>query len=58
MPRVSALAGCDNKIGCGNGMSVLVWSKVRVLCGMDSISPRLTDVIAFITPISKGKTVV
>ncbi|GKA74174.1 putative reverse transcriptase domain-containing protein [Tanacetum coccineum] len=35
-----------------------VWSKVRVLCGMDSISPRFTDVIAFITPISKGKTVV
>ncbi|GJR18473.1 putative reverse transcriptase domain-containing protein [Tanacetum coccineum] len=35
-----------------------VWSKVRVLCGMDDISPRLMDVVAFIIPISKGKTVV
>ncbi|GJU82058.1 retrovirus-related pol polyprotein from transposon TNT 1-94 [Tanacetum coccineum] len=35
-----------------------VWSKVRVLCGIDTISPRLSDVIAFIIPISKGKTVV
>ncbi|GJV62602.1 uncharacterized protein Tco_1473430 [Tanacetum coccineum] len=35
-----------------------VWSKVHVLCDMDSISPWFTDVIAFITPISKGKMVV
>ncbi|GKA71890.1 reverse transcriptase domain, reverse transcriptase zinc-binding domain protein, partial [Tanacetum coccineum] len=31
---------------------------VHVLCGMDSISPQLADVIAFIIPISKGKTVI
>ncbi|GJS82210.1 reverse transcriptase domain, reverse transcriptase zinc-binding domain protein [Tanacetum coccineum] len=35
-----------------------VWSKVRVLCGMDSIPPHLSDVVAFIVPLSKGKTVV
>ncbi|GKE76352.1 hypothetical protein Tco_1542472 [Tanacetum coccineum] len=35
-----------------------VWSKVRVLCGMDSIPPWLIDVTSFITPISKGKTAV
>ncbi|GKB42989.1 hypothetical protein Tco_0887931 [Tanacetum coccineum] len=35
-----------------------VWSKGRVLCRMDSIPPRLIDIITFITPISKGKTVV
>ncbi|GJW28397.1 reverse transcriptase domain, reverse transcriptase zinc-binding domain protein [Tanacetum coccineum] len=35
-----------------------VWSKVRVLCGMDAISPRLMDVVSFIVPISKAKTVV
>ncbi|GKA89804.1 reverse transcriptase domain, reverse transcriptase zinc-binding domain protein [Tanacetum coccineum] len=35
-----------------------VWSQVRALCGMDSIPPRLADVIAFIVPISKGKTVI
>ncbi|GJU72741.1 hypothetical protein Tco_1264146 [Tanacetum coccineum] len=35
-----------------------VWSKVRVLCGMDSIPPRLIDVTTFINPISKGKMVV
>nr|GFC97186.1 reverse transcriptase domain, reverse transcriptase zinc-binding domain protein [Tanacetum cinerariifolium] len=34
-----------------------MWSKVRVLCGMDAISPRLVDVVAFIVPISKGKTI-
>nr|GEV61702.1 reverse transcriptase domain, reverse transcriptase zinc-binding domain protein [Tanacetum cinerariifolium] len=34
-----------------------VWSKVRVLCGMDSIPHRLIDVATFISPISKGKTV-
>nr|GEV04253.1 hypothetical protein [Tanacetum cinerariifolium] len=35
-----------------------VWSKVRVLCGMDYIPLRLMDVIAFIVTISKGGTVV
>ncbi|GJU83480.1 reverse transcriptase domain, reverse transcriptase zinc-binding domain protein [Tanacetum coccineum] len=35
-----------------------VWSQVRALCGMDFISPQLADVIAFIVPISKGKTVI
>ncbi|GKB65855.1 reverse transcriptase domain, reverse transcriptase zinc-binding domain protein, partial [Tanacetum coccineum] len=35
-----------------------VWSQVRALCGMDFISHRLADVIAFIVPISKGKTVI
>ncbi|GJZ84738.1 zinc knuckle CX2CX4HX4C containing protein [Tanacetum coccineum] len=35
-----------------------VWSQVRVLCGIDSISPQLADVIAFIIPISKGKMVI
>ncbi|GKB92600.1 reverse transcriptase domain, reverse transcriptase zinc-binding domain protein [Tanacetum coccineum] len=34
-----------------------VWSKVCVLCGMNLIPPRLMDVIAFIIPISKGRTV-
>nr|GFA30482.1 reverse transcriptase domain, reverse transcriptase zinc-binding domain protein [Tanacetum cinerariifolium] len=36
--------------------SSLVWSKVRVLCGMDSILSRLIDVSMFIIPISTGKT--
>ncbi|GJV28077.1 sodium/hydrogen exchanger 6 [Tanacetum coccineum] len=36
----------------------MVWSKVRVLCGMDAIPPHLSDVVAFIVPLSKGKTVV
>nr|GEU58272.1 hypothetical protein [Tanacetum cinerariifolium] len=31
---------------------------VRAICGMDSISPRLADVMAFIVPISKSKTVI
>ncbi|GJS24837.1 hypothetical protein Tco_0453469 [Tanacetum coccineum] len=31
---------------------------VHALCGMDSISHWLADVIAFIVPISKGKTVI
>ncbi|GJV37057.1 sodium/hydrogen exchanger 6 [Tanacetum coccineum] len=35
-----------------------VWSKVRVLCSMDSIPPRFIDVTTFINPISKGKTAV
>ncbi|GJT62555.1 sodium/hydrogen exchanger 6 [Tanacetum coccineum] len=34
----------------------VVWSKVRVLCGIDSIPPWLIDVTSFINPISKGKT--
>ncbi|GJT49871.1 sodium/hydrogen exchanger 6 [Tanacetum coccineum] len=38
--------------------SLQVWSKVRVLCGMDSIPPQLIEVTYFITPISKGKTMV
>nr|GEV26233.1 reverse transcriptase domain, reverse transcriptase zinc-binding domain protein [Tanacetum cinerariifolium] len=38
--------------------SLQVWSQVRVLCGMNSISPQLTDVIAFIIPISKGKMII
>ncbi|GJW28226.1 putative gag-pol polyprotein [Tanacetum coccineum] len=38
--------------------STYVWSKVRVLCKMDVISPRLINVIAFIILISKGKTIV
>ncbi|GJT51300.1 retrotransposon protein, putative, ty3-gypsy subclass [Tanacetum coccineum] len=33
-----------------------VWSKVRALCGMDFIPPRLIDVTTFINPISKSKT--
>ncbi|GJX84218.1 sodium/hydrogen exchanger 6 [Tanacetum coccineum] len=36
----------------------VVWSKVCVLWGMDSIPPRLIDVTTFITPISKGKTAI
>ncbi|GKC96049.1 hypothetical protein Tco_1161491, partial [Tanacetum coccineum] len=36
----------------------ILWSKVRVLCGMDSIPPRLIDATSFINPISKGKTVI
>nr|GEU32561.1 hypothetical protein [Tanacetum cinerariifolium] len=35
-----------------------VWSKVRVLYGMESIPPWLIDVTTFITHISKGKTAV
>ncbi|GJV13950.1 putative reverse transcriptase domain-containing protein [Tanacetum coccineum] len=35
-----------------------VWFKVRVLCGMDAIPPHLSDVVAFIVPLSRGKTVV
>ncbi|GJS72430.1 zinc knuckle CX2CX4HX4C containing protein [Tanacetum coccineum] len=35
-----------------------VWSKVHVLCGMDSIPPWLIDVTNFINHISKGKTAV
>ncbi|GJZ73400.1 reverse transcriptase domain, reverse transcriptase zinc-binding domain protein [Tanacetum coccineum] len=35
-----------------------VWSKVRVLCGMDAIPPHFSDVVAFIVPLSTGKTVI
>nr|GEV58827.1 hypothetical protein [Tanacetum cinerariifolium] len=35
-----------------------VWSKLRVLCGLDYIPPRLIDVTNFIYPISKAKTAV
>ncbi|GJX90326.1 zinc knuckle CX2CX4HX4C containing protein [Tanacetum coccineum] len=38
--------------------SLQVWSQVRVLCSMDSIPPRIMDVLVFIIPISKGRTVV
>ncbi|GJW90626.1 retrovirus-related pol polyprotein from transposon opus [Tanacetum coccineum] len=38
--------------------STQVWFKVCALCVMDSISPQLVDVMAFIVPISKGKTVI
>nr|GFB61969.1 reverse transcriptase domain, reverse transcriptase zinc-binding domain protein [Tanacetum cinerariifolium] len=34
------------------------WSKVRVTCGMDAISPRFIHIIAFIVPISKGNMVI
>nr|GEX06273.1 hypothetical protein [Tanacetum cinerariifolium] len=36
----------------------VVWFKVRVLCSMDVIAPSLIDVVYFIIPISKSKTVV
>nr|GFC33637.1 reverse transcriptase domain, reverse transcriptase zinc-binding domain protein [Tanacetum cinerariifolium] len=42
----------------GFAFSSHVWSKVRVLCGMDSIPPRLINVTTFINPISKGKSAV
>ncbi|GKB10831.1 RNA-directed DNA polymerase, eukaryota, reverse transcriptase zinc-binding domain protein [Tanacetum coccineum] len=38
--------------------AAMVWSKVCVLCGMDAIPPHLSDVVAFIVPLSKGKTVI
>ncbi|GJU07555.1 hypothetical protein Tco_1123985 [Tanacetum coccineum] len=38
--------------------SLHMWSHVRALCGMDFISHRLIDVIAFIILISKGKMVI
>ncbi|GJY42292.1 hypothetical protein Tco_0429562 [Tanacetum coccineum] len=38
--------------------SFQVWLKVRVLCGMDSISPQMDDILAFLIPISKGRSVV
>nr|GEW69012.1 RNA-directed DNA polymerase, eukaryota, reverse transcriptase zinc-binding domain protein [Tanacetum cinerariifolium] len=33
-----------------------VWLKVRLLSCMDGISPRLADILAFIIPISKGRS--
>nr|GEZ27579.1 RNA-directed DNA polymerase, eukaryota, reverse transcriptase zinc-binding domain protein [Tanacetum cinerariifolium] len=57
-------AKCDTRVKTASHlffsccMARKVWSKVRVMRGMDFISPRLADIIAFITPISKGKTVV
>nr|GEX39778.1 hypothetical protein [Tanacetum cinerariifolium] len=61
--KVAWEAVCLPKYEGGRGLRKLnvfdkVWSKVRVLCGMDSIPPRLIDVTTFITTISKGKTAV
>ena len=39
-------------------VSSQVWLKVRVLCGMDIVPPRLWDIRNFVIPISKGGTVV
>ncbi|GKA03094.1 reverse transcriptase domain, reverse transcriptase zinc-binding domain protein [Tanacetum coccineum] len=36
----------------------LVWLKIRILCGMDSIDARMDDILAFLIPISKGRSVV
>ena len=38
--------------------SLQVWLQVRSLAGMDAISPLLADVIEFIIPIAKGRSVV
>lgn len=35
-----------------------VWLQVRVLSGMDVVPPLLEDVLTFIMPISKGRSVV
>ncbi|GJV48237.1 hypothetical protein Tco_1438449 [Tanacetum coccineum] len=42
----------------GFSLENLVWSKVRILYGMEAIPPHLSDVVAFIVPLSKGKTIV
>nr|GFA87868.1 reverse transcriptase domain, reverse transcriptase zinc-binding domain protein [Tanacetum cinerariifolium] len=54
----SLLDDIDDVILCRERDGVLRPFSVRVLCGMDFIPPRLIDVSTFITPISKGKTVV
>ncbi|GJZ02549.1 hypothetical protein Tco_0520510, partial [Tanacetum coccineum] len=44
-----------------NGKSTSVWFDrwtYMATCGMDAIPPHLRDVVAFIVPLSKGKTVV
>ena len=38
--------------------SMQVWLQVRVLSGMDVVPPLLEDVLMFIMPISKGRSVV
>ncbi|GJR59888.1 putative gag-pol polyprotein [Tanacetum coccineum] len=38
--------------------SLQVWLKIRILCGMDSIDARMDDILAFLIPISKGRSVV
>ncbi|GJX71240.1 reverse transcriptase domain, reverse transcriptase zinc-binding domain protein [Tanacetum coccineum] len=35
-----------------------VWSQIRVLIDMNNIDPRIEDVLAFIIPVSKSKSVV
>ncbi|GJU11842.1 hypothetical protein Tco_1134238 [Tanacetum coccineum] len=35
-----------------------VWLKIRILCGMDSIDARMDGILAFLIPISKGRSVV
>ncbi|GJY39240.1 putative RNA-directed DNA polymerase, eukaryota, reverse transcriptase zinc-binding domain protein [Tanacetum coccineum] len=37
---------------------LVVWSQIRVLIDMNNIDPRIEDVLAFIIPISKSKSVV
>ncbi|GKE60465.1 hypothetical protein Tco_1510832 [Tanacetum coccineum] len=54
--RQAAAMGCRSEYRLKPAKMPLVWSKVRVLCGMDAIPPHLSDVVAFIVPLSKGKT--
>ncbi|GJY89100.1 putative reverse transcriptase domain-containing protein [Tanacetum coccineum] len=56
--RQAAAMGCRSKYRLKPAKMPLVWSKVRVLCGMDAIPPHLSDVVAFIVPLAKGKTVI
>ncbi|GJV08145.1 hypothetical protein Tco_1345801 [Tanacetum coccineum] len=56
--RQAVTMGCRFEYRLKPAKMPLVWSKVRVLCGMDAIPPHLSDVVAFIVPLSKGKTVV
>ncbi|GJY47405.1 putative RNA-directed DNA polymerase [Tanacetum coccineum] len=37
--------------------STQVWTQVQSLSGMDSIPPRMDDILAFLIPISKGRSV-
>ncbi|GJT32061.1 hypothetical protein Tco_0922480 [Tanacetum coccineum] len=37
--------------------SMQIWSKVRDLFGLDAIPPCLADVVSFLIPISKGRSV-
>ena len=36
--------------------SLQVWSQIRVLCGMDSVPPRMHDILVFLIPISRGRS--